>query len=138
MTQKVQVIIFSPNESGLRILLFKRAKDSSWQPVTGGVDDGEAIIDAAYREVREESGLDAPLRVISDIRTFSFINPPTHRRAGPVTEYVYAFEASSDFVPVISSEHTESKWFTVDKAMELLPTDDQRKALSRLEEILSK
>ncbi|MGO1582440.1 MAG: NUDIX domain-containing protein, partial [Actinomycetaceae bacterium] len=38
------------------VLLVRRADDGRWTPVTGIVDPGEEVADAAVREVLEETG----------------------------------------------------------------------------------
>ena len=43
-----------------RVLLLQRMDDASfWQSVTGALEEGELPIETAYREVFEETGIDA-------------------------------------------------------------------------------
>ncbi|HEY9193723.1 MAG TPA: dihydroneopterin triphosphate diphosphatase [Methyloversatilis sp.] len=56
--QSVLVLIHSPEGD---ILLIERAKHPGfWQSVTGSVEAGESLLDAARREVAEETGIVAP------------------------------------------------------------------------------
>ncbi len=56
--QSVLVLIHSPEGD---ILLIERAKHPGfWQSVTGSVEPGESLLDAARREVAEETGIVAP------------------------------------------------------------------------------
>lgn len=48
-------IVLIDNED--RILLAKRFKQNAWQLPQGGVNDNEDIVDALYRELQEEIGL---------------------------------------------------------------------------------
>src|SRR4051812_38151900 len=60
MLSKVQVWIHSLSDRGERqVLLLRTRKDRGefWQPVTGGVEDGESPTQAALREAQEETGL---------------------------------------------------------------------------------
>ncbi|HWU66702.1 MAG TPA: NUDIX domain-containing protein, partial [Methylophilus sp.] len=51
------ILIHTPD---LQVLLLERAdKAGFWQSVTGSTEAGETPYDAAIREVKEETGLDA-------------------------------------------------------------------------------
>ncbi len=138
MVRKVQVIIFSIVEGKIRVLLFRRPDYTVWQPITGGVEEGESFEAGARREAMEESGLSSPVRIIPDFYNFTFTNPPQHSRPGEVTEHVYGYEAAPDFLPVISDEHEELRWFDIEDAFPLLPTKEQQISLKKLQEVLTK
>ena len=60
LKRKVQVWVFSEDSSGKRSYLAlhtQPARGSFWQPITGGVNPGEAVDAAAQREFFEETGL---------------------------------------------------------------------------------
>ncbi|MBL4937881.1 NUDIX domain-containing protein [Clostridium sp. YIM B02515] len=54
----VQVFIFCNNPS-FKVLILKRIPERSgyWQPVSGGVEKGEELIETVLREVSEETGI---------------------------------------------------------------------------------
>jgi len=56
---QVEVIIFRRNGSRIEYLLLKRLPERNgfWQPVTGGVEEGETRKEALCREVMEETGI---------------------------------------------------------------------------------
>ncbi len=58
--RKVQVWIYcrhsQEGDFSFLVLLTRPERGSFWQPVTGSVDRGETLIDAALREAQEESG----------------------------------------------------------------------------------
>src|SRR5262245_38021070 len=62
---KIEAYLFRRRGRAIEYLLVRRAADRSlpgvWQPVTGGIERGEAAYEAAAREVLEETGL-TPLR----------------------------------------------------------------------------
>ena len=58
--RSVQVVVFRSAPAALEFLVLKRRAERGgfWQTVSGGIEDGEAPVDAAAREVREETGCD--------------------------------------------------------------------------------
>lgn len=60
----VLVVIHTPNQ---RVLLLERATHPGyWQSVTGSQEEGESLLETAYREVFEETGIRAPANGIQD------------------------------------------------------------------------
>ncbi|MBI3633311.1 MAG: NUDIX domain-containing protein [Candidatus Vogelbacteria bacterium] len=134
--KKVQVIIFRKVGSETGILLLQRITDKSWQPVTGGVEEGESYLDGAVRETTEETGLTKPLKIIENIHRFSFENPAGHRRAGLVSEEVFAFEAPKTFEPALSQEHSNYVWVSPVEALTKLDFDNQKVAMNKFISVL--
>jgi len=56
---QVQGILFRKINEEIQYLLLKRKpeREDFWQPVTGGLEEGETKIEALKREVREETGI---------------------------------------------------------------------------------
>jgi 8-oxo-dGTP pyrophosphatase MutT (NUDIX family) len=50
----VMVFVFDEKKN---ILLLKRTDNGQWEPIKGGINDGENWINAALRELKEESGI---------------------------------------------------------------------------------
>ncbi|MBW2982846.1 NUDIX pyrophosphatase [Candidatus Woesearchaeota archaeon] len=145
MRLPVQVlgIVFRRSRRGIEFLLLKRTpkKGGFWQPVSGGLEEGETLRQALLRELVEECGLKEPLTIIEDVHRFLF----TERDSlwpGTVhmTEFVYGVEVPEDFEPDISSnhcvEHEEWRWCSYEEALDLLYWDNNkdsfRKLLARL------
>jgi 8-oxo-dGTP pyrophosphatase MutT (NUDIX family) len=60
------VVVPIVNRPGELLLLESLRRQGLWEPVNGAVDEGESLLEAALREVREEAGPN--LRVISPRR----------------------------------------------------------------------
>ncbi|MCB9060170.1 MAG: NUDIX domain-containing protein [Halobacteriovoraceae bacterium] len=63
ITLKVQVVIYHPKTEEFLILQTNERRGGFWQNVTGSVESNENILDAARRELIEETSLE-----IDDIR----------------------------------------------------------------------
>jgi 8-oxo-dGTP pyrophosphatase MutT (NUDIX family) len=55
--KNVQVYIVSSNDRKLLMLKRTEIKSGYWQPVCGGIENGESAYEAAIREVNEETGI---------------------------------------------------------------------------------
>ncbi len=101
-----------PVASDGRVLLLKRApaRGGFWQPVTGRIDPGEMAIEAARRELREETGADVAVEPLGYRHGFAIDHEVMGRPPGPVRgadEEAFAARLPEGFVPVLSDEHTE-------------------------------
>lgn len=68
------------NSAG-QVLLAERMDGRGWQFPQGGVDDGECSVQALYREVREEVGLDRDqVDVVAYTANYFRYTVPAHRR----------------------------------------------------------
>ena len=85
---QVEVIVFKIVDGVPLYLLLKRQphRGGFWQPVTGGVEEGEDLKETALRELNEETGITEVLEVISDLHYFEFEANGGH---GWMKEYVF-------------------------------------------------
>ena len=94
-----------------------------WQGVTGGVEAGEGLLEAAARELKEETGLTAS-RLEPIGHSYSFPIPHEWRRRYDVSVEEIVEHVHLAFVsrqrPVLSEEHDGYRWCTIDEALALL------------------
>ncbi len=96
-----------------RVLLLKRspARGGFWQPVTGRIEPGEAPIEAARRELREETGADVPVEPLGYKHGFG-IDPVLMRspdgRVRVAVEEAFVARLPPGFEPRLSDEHVEA------------------------------
>ena len=129
----VEALIFRRNGNEIEYLLLKRLpdRDGLWQPVTGGLEEGETRTDALYREIEEETGIQHLLKVIEGLYYFEFSNPNLNQ------EYVYGVEVSAvEKVVLDGKEHSEYRWCGVQEALHLLYWKENKEALKKLNTIL--
>ncbi len=99
-------------KSGNRILLMKRAKHEQrpgvWEFPLGRIEKGETSIEAAKREIKEETSLSLEPKFIGMVERFDGENNEEYK---PVS----CFVATTDSEEIkLSDEHDEFKWVTMD------------------------
>jgi 8-oxo-dGTP pyrophosphatase MutT (NUDIX family) len=115
----------------VELLLFRRppVRGRIWVPVSGKVDPSDADFESALRrELREETGLRAPRRIVPLDWHVPFVadNGETWRL------HAYAVEVEREFEPHLSNEHDAFEWVTPEEAVRRLHFDDNRAAVRRL------
>jgi len=127
---EVEAIIFRRNDQSIEYLLLKRLpqKNGFWQPVTGGVEEGETLEEALRREIMEETGVRNIVAVIEGLFYFEFSDP------NPNQEYVYGVEVSpSEEIVLDGREHSEYRWCSFQDALQLLHWKENKAALRKLD-----
>ena len=120
----------------LRILLLHRAPGriypGIWQPVTGGLEDGERILEGALRELVEETGIDE-----SGIATLYGIDQVNIFHADHIdaiqAEAVFAAELKPGTEPSLSVEHDDHRWVLPAEANEMVVWPAYREAIAQLQ-----
>jgi ADP-ribose pyrophosphatase YjhB (NUDIX family) len=108
---------------GDRLLILRRVGEQYWHVVAGVVEHGEGYVEAAGRELREESGLDVGDRLIDLEQPLTYALTKEFRERygfppdqGVVTTYNFAAEAPSGWEPVLNEEHDAYRWCSFDEA----------------------
>jgi len=127
----------------LGVLLLKRipSRGGFWQGVTGGVERNEDPVEAAARELIEETRL-----VPSDFQTidysYSFPVEDRFRYLYPsgtedITEHVFMARITDEQEPELSEEHDQYRWCKFDEALSLLRWPENIEALKRCNRLLT-
>jgi dATP pyrophosphohydrolase len=109
------VLIHTPD---LQVLIMERAdKAVFWQSVTGSIEDSETPLQAAIREVFEETGLDATQYDLQDWQVSNIyeIYPHWRHRYAPGiienTEHLFGLELPSPLpIKLSPNEHIHYEW----------------------------
>jgi len=130
----VLVVIFSQN--GYVLMLERVQPENFWQSVTGSLRENESEIDAAMREVKEETGLSGNLIETDIENTFPIIPAWRKRYAPSVTHnhekvFYLALESVCN-IRLNQSEHVRYCWLPRDEAADKASSWTNREAILAL------
>lgn len=133
------VLIHTPD---LQVLIMERAdKPGFWQSVTGSLEQGETPLQAAIREVQEETGLDATQYELQDWQASNVyeIYPHWRHRYAPGvtqnTEHLFALVLPSALaIKMAPDEHVQYTWVDWREAAQRVFSWTNVDALKRLGE----
>lgn len=133
----VDVYVLRIGLTGLEVLTLRRGNagrcPGSWEVVHGSIEAGETPVDAALREMREETGL-VPERFYNLSRVESF-----YRHKTDEIGLIPVFAALAREAPVrISAEHERFEWLPLPAAQGRLNWPRERRALEDIAIMLSK
>ena len=128
-----------PDADRLEVLLIRRAPHrifpGLWQCVTGGIEPGERVTDAAMREVREETGLGP-----DEIEGFYDLDQvaPFYDEGvdAVVVSAVFAARVRPGAEPRASWEHDRLRWVPADEAPRLAIWPSYADSIRRVREHL--
>jgi lipoyl(octanoyl) transferase len=129
---------------GERVLLLHRRPERGnfWQPITGSIEEGESPLDAARRELREETGHDGELVDLELTQSFMIESQVLESRYdAPIIASEIGYSALFDsHVPIRmdAEEHDTWGWFTFAEAYERIRWSDDREALERLQDLATR
>ena len=151
---QIEAILFKRSNGKIQYLILKTIPLKNhpemgqfWQPITGGLEEGETKVEALKREIREETGIKNIMKIIEDVhyyehRDLSLIE--YFKKHGQTCKhlkaYAYGVEVSSDEEVVLDGkEHSEFKWCSFQEALKLLKGSyyDHSESLMKLNEILN-
>ena len=126
----IEICIFKFTKDEPQYLLLHRAKDEKvypgiWQLLSGMIEEDESGVEAARRELEEETGL-KPTRFWVVPYVNSFFDPGQDAvNLSPL----FAAQVDDGEEPVLSTEHSEHGWFSYEEALKKLVWPGQRVGL---------
>lgn len=136
----VLVVIHTPDQ---QFLLIERVRPAGqWQSITGSLEIGETPLQAATREVFEETGLKIETRDLHDWKhsnRFRIRGPWRHLYAPEIThnvEHVFSLCVLSPIDACLATdEHCSQLWLPREEAAEKVFSWSNRDAILRLREV---
>lgn len=147
MREPIQVLIYPVKLVGdnWQYLLLRRPPNGGgfWQGVTGGVEKGESLIEAAKRELFEETGF-VPSLIENLNKSYSFRLSDRYKHlyadgVQVIVEHVFVAYVDSKQEPVLDPrEHNAWRWCSFKEALELLKWPNNIDALKRCHNFLNR
>lgn len=128
----VELHIFKIENDQMKFLLLKRSPDEKypniWQMVTGKIKENEKAFEAALRELKEETGLNA-----LEVYSVPVVNSVYLSESDEVCLIpVFACRVNVNSEVRISNEHIEFKWVDEEEAIKLLNWESQKHSVKLL------
>lgn len=135
----VDVWVYRTGAAGPELLLLHRAPQrvlpGLWQGVSGLIEPGESVVDAAWRELREETAIER-----SSVEGFYHLDFVAEFLWVPsdalMTSAYFAARVRPDTQPVLSDEHDEARWVSFDDALAVAVWPGYREGIARIRENL--
>lgn len=128
-------VVFRRVDEGAEIAIVKIVPEMRWQLPKGLIDDGETMEEAALREVREESGIEADLvEPIETIEYWFYANRDGERTRYHKFVHFFLMHYRSGNVADHDHEVAESRWVTVDAALQMLAFKSERDVVGKAAE----
>ncbi len=134
MRAPFQVLVFPYRKSvkGYEVLVCRRSDDGCWQGASGGGESEESSLEAAIRELFEETQLTGEnWQKLDAMCMLPRVYYKDHElwSHNPYVVPEYSFSLLVNKEPVLSHEHTEYKWCSESEAIELLQYDSNKIAV---------
>jgi len=130
----IDAYVLRPGPAGLEVLVLRRApggrSPGSWETVHGHIEPGETPVQAALRELREETGLE-PARLYNVSRVEAFYR---HQTNEIVLIPVFAGVVDPRAAVRHSAEHDRAEWLEAREAAARFSWPRERRVL---EDVLS-
>ncbi len=124
-------------EAGRRLyLLLRHEQGGHWGFAKGRIEKGEGVLEAAMREIREETGI-GDIELVAGLSVTSRYPIRRGGRALLKTVTYYAARVRGDLIR-LSNEHTDGRWVSPDAATQLLTHAESRRVLLTVEDELSR
>lgn len=116
-----------------KILILKRVPERSgyFQPVSGGIEEGESPVGAVVREISEETGITKLSRIVDLGYEFEY-NAIKNGVPMSMKDICFAAEIEEVCPVTLSDEHEDYLWCSVEEAKIILKWEHNLIALERL------
>ncbi len=125
-------VVFRMQDTSAEIAIVRIVPELRWQLPKGIIDPGETIEEAALREVREESGIDADIISTIDTIEYWFVADRGRERVR-YHKFVHFFLMSFRAGDVADHDHEvdEARWVDIETAVSMLEFKSERDVVTK-------
>lgn len=138
ISNTIQIVVFARYDEIIKYLLLKRSPDDDvypgiWQICTGTREDHETPLQALYRELEEETGINKFVNVwnVPFVASYHSI-----KRNAICFSPVFAVEVDNSTEIKISEEHTEFMWTDIETASNMMFIPSYSTSLHTVENLI--
>jgi 8-oxo-dGTP pyrophosphatase MutT (NUDIX family) len=124
-------VVYRRSDDGVEVILASRRTrrgDLAWGLAKGGIEGNESMEDAAVREVREETGIEAVIEDSLGDTKYMYVWEDVRIRK---TVHFFLMRATGGDVDDRDDEMEEVRWFPLDRAMKRAAYRGERDVLRR-------
>jgi len=129
-------VVYRRDGQSIEVVLASRRTrrgDLAWGLAKGGIEEGESLEDAAIREVREETGIEAVVEAsLGDTQYFYVWEEIRIRK----TVHFFLMRATGGDPAERDDEMEEIRWFPIERALKRAAYRGEREVLGRALELL--
>jgi 8-oxo-dGTP pyrophosphatase MutT (NUDIX family) len=130
-------VVFRGSGSDAEIVIIKTVPEDRWQLPKGLIDRGETAEQAALREVREESGIDAELVAPIERIQYWFVAAYSgERRKYHKFVHFFLMRFAGGDVSRHDDEVSEARWVTFDDALQMLAFPNERDVVTKARDMI--
>jgi len=131
-------IVYSKRRGVVKVVLVGLNKPyKTWRLPKGHVEKGERFIEAATREVSEESGILGSGGPKLGSANFYFVHPVNNKLIHKYVHY-FLFKKQSGSVALHDKEYDLARWFSLEKAIKMATFKNDKIMLRRARELIKK
>ncbi len=132
-------VVYRDAKDGPEVCLIQTQGGEAWQLPKGIVERGEATVEAAMREVSEETGLSSELQQTLDRIEYWYVS--NYDEGGPVRVhkwvYFYLLRYTSGETKDHDHEVDDACWFPITEAQQLLSFESEQRVVRMAGETLA-
>ncbi|MFH1423141.1 MAG: bis(5'-nucleosyl)-tetraphosphatase [Planctomycetota bacterium] len=122
-------VVFHRTGRKILFLLLRSGRDDFWGIPKGHVESDETDLEAAYRELLEETGIDSKNIILGFEEKIHY---ELKRNSKTISkEVVYFLLKVTDINVILSSEHSEFIWTDAAGAVQLIAFDNLREVIKK-------
>lgn len=131
MKYSIEAWIYNPIAKEILLLKVKTEQLSFWQPITGGIENGESSEIACIREIFEETGLEIELTKLLQVDHYTVVIDEDLT----IFKTLFLVETKQKDIR-ISDEHIDFMWTEVKKVPDILYWQSNQETFQKILEKL--